>query len=73
MRKSGKIACGALAVNVICGILGLVCLAVLGVNVITQPAALQPDARLFSVLYADVAIMGGSMIVMVIALTKRKK
>ena len=46
MSRSGKIACGALAVTVICGILGLIGLVVFGVDTINQTDAVLPEPGL---------------------------
>lgn len=73
MSKKGKLACGALAVTIICGILGLVGLIVLGVGTITQTGnALPEPGELLPAFYALLAVMAGSMLVMIAALAKKK-
>lgn len=73
MSRSGKIACGALAVTVICGILGLIGLVVFGVDTINQADAVLPEpGELMPAFYALLAVMAGSMLVMIAALAKKK-
>lgn len=73
MRKSGKIACGALAVTVLCGILGLIGLVVFGVDIITQTDTVLPEpGDLMPAFYALLTVMAGSMIVMIAALARKK-
>lgn len=72
MRRSGKIACGALAVTVLCGILGLIGLVVFGVDVVTQTGTVLPElGDLMPAFYALLSVMLGSMAVMIAALTKK--
>lgn len=73
MGKRGKIACGVLAVTVICGILGLIGLVVFGVDTITQTGAVLPEpGDLMTAFYALLSVMFGSMIIMIAALAKKK-
>ena len=73
MGKRGKIACGALAVTVLCGILGLIGLVVFGVDTITQTGAVLPEpGDLMPAFYALLSVMFGSMIIMIAALAKKK-
>lgn len=73
MRKNGKLACGALAVTILCGILGLAGLVVLGVSTITQTGTSLPEpGDLLPAFYALMAVMVGAMLVMIAALAKKK-
>ena len=73
MGKRGKIACGALAVTISCGILGLIGLVIFGVDMITQTeTVLLEPGDLMPAFYALLSVMLGSIIVMIAALAKKK-
>lgn len=73
MRNRGKLAGIALAVNVICGILGLGLLAALGVKAAGGTALVLPEtAVLVPAFYILLAVMAVSMIVMVAAIPKKR-
>ena len=64
MRNHSKLACGALTVNLISGILGLCYLIVLGIN--------QSETTAFPLLGILAAVMAVSTLVMILALPKKK-
>ncbi len=73
LRKNGKLACGALAVSLISGILGLIYLIALGVREsgITEAAGTGASTPLSLLLLLGI-IMIVSTLVMILALPKKK-
>jgi len=73
LRRNGKLACGALAVSLISGILGLVYLITLGVreSELTEAAGTGAVAPLSLLLTLGI-IMIVSTLVMILALPKKK-
>lgn len=73
MRNRGKLAGIALAVNVICGILGLGFLAALGVKAAGSTALVMPySAAVLPAFGILLAVMAVSMMIMVIAIPKKR-
>ncbi|MGN0658695.1 MAG: hypothetical protein ACI4LA_03730 [Emergencia sp.] len=69
MRKSGRTASFALAVHIVSGILGLACLAVMGMRTADSAVNLL-NSPFLPVLCVLLAVMALSLTVMLIALTR---